>query len=53
MAAFRAAIRRGIEVNLVVGVAIPFAAHCWVQHADMVLNDSVDIVSRYEPILVI
>ena len=29
----------------------PFAAHCWVQEADVVINDTVDRVSEYVPIL--
>ena len=32
--------------------ARPFAAHCWVQLGDTVLNDSLEHVSRYTPILV-
>lgn len=39
---------------LVLGVtAYPFAAHCWLQSDDLVLNDSYDRVSRYTPILVL
>ncbi len=39
--------------NLVLGVrARPFAAHCWVQLDDTVLNDGVEHVSRYTPIMV-
>jgi hypothetical protein len=38
--------------RLVFGVtAKPFAAHCWLQTEDAVLNDSYDRVSRYMPIL--
>jgi hypothetical protein len=33
--------------------ARPFAAHCWLQHEDIVLNDTVDHVSRYAPIMVV
>lgn len=33
--------------------ARPFAAHCWVQHADIVLNDTVEHVSTYVPIMAI
>ena len=31
----------------------PFAAHCWVQAGDVVLNDTVDYVSSFEPIMVV
>ncbi|HEU4531632.1 MAG TPA: lasso peptide biosynthesis B2 protein, partial [Steroidobacteraceae bacterium] len=39
--------------HLLLGVrARPFAAHCWVQLDDTVLNDAVEHVSRYTPIMV-
>lgn len=42
---------RAIPVDLVFGVsARPFSAHCWVQHQDRVLNDTLDNVRRYQPI---
>ncbi len=45
---------RGIDANLVLGVRLgPFAAHCWVQHADWVVNDRLDIVRTFTPILVL
>jgi hypothetical protein len=45
---------RGITARAVIGVRLaPFAAHCWVQSGDEVLNDSVEEVLRYQPILVI
>lgn len=31
----------------------PFAAHCWVQHGELLLNDSVDEVLPYTPIMAI
>jgi len=44
--------RHGLRATLVFGVtAIPFAAHCWLQTSDVILNDSVDHVSRFTPIL--
>jgi len=44
----------GFRVDLVFGVAInPFNAHCWVQHNDVVLNDRLEHVSGYVPILVV
>jgi len=46
--------RRGIECSLVIGVRMrPFAAHAWVQHGDIVLNESLDEARRYTPILVV
>lgn len=52
--AFRRACRRlGLDGTLVIGVRLdPFAAHCWFQHEDVVLNDSVERVRHYTPILV-
>lgn len=44
----------GERTNLVIGVKLaPFGAHCWVQSGGEVLNDSVEEVLRYQPILVI
>ena len=44
----------GIHSELVIGVRNePFGAHCWAQHGAVVLNDTVEEVRRYEPILVI
>lgn len=44
----------GKRTNLVIGVKLaPFGAHCWVQSGDEVLNDSVEEVLRYQPILII
>ncbi|WP_336971427.1 lasso peptide biosynthesis B2 protein [Sphingobium aromaticiconvertens] len=43
----------GISADLVIGVATkPFRAHCWVQHADIVLNDRLERVRNFTPILV-
>jgi hypothetical protein len=43
----------GIYPQWVFGVqARPFAAHCWLQHQGVVLNDTVEYVSRYTPIMV-
>jgi hypothetical protein len=33
--------------------ARPFAAHCWLQLGGLVLNDTVDHVKRYAPIMVV
>ena len=44
--------RRGCHANLVIGVRInPFSAHCWPQHGDVVLNDRMDRVAQFQPIL--
>ena len=46
--------RRGIECDLVLGVALgPFSAHCWVQKEGVVLNDSLEHVRNFTPILVV
>jgi hypothetical protein len=45
---------RGVSARAVIGVKLaPFAAHCWAQAGDEVLNDSVEEVLRYRPILII
>lgn len=45
--------RRGIATQLVFGVVPePFAAHCWVQCGDLVLNDTVGHVDGHTAILV-
>ena len=41
-----------LACRLVFGVTVqPFAAHCWLQTVDAVLNDGLDRVSRFTPIL--
>jgi len=46
--------RRGWAADLVFGVKLnPFAAHCWVQAGDVVLNDTVEFVRRHTEILVV
>ncbi|MBB3860875.1 pimeloyl-ACP methyl ester carboxylesterase [Novosphingobium hassiacum] len=46
--------RRGCRTHVVFGVKLaPFAAHCWVQADDLVLNETVEEVARYTPILVV
>lgn len=46
--------RRGLAADLVFGVKLnPFAAHCWVQANDVVLNDTVKSVRRHTEILVV
>jgi hypothetical protein len=46
--------RNEIYADWVFGVQTrPFAAHCWVQHGDIVCNDTVEHVSGYTPIMVV
>ena len=45
--------RRAIPARLIVGVSgRPFAAHCWVQVDDIIVNDMTDHVAAFVPILV-
>lgn len=51
--AFALAAQR-CHAHVVIGVKLaPFAAHCWVQAGDEVLNDSAEEVRRYTQILVV
>ena len=46
--------RLGISADLVVGVSLyPFAAHSWVQCSSALVNDRLDGVRHFTPILVI
>jgi hypothetical protein len=46
--------RRAVDWKLVFGVKLdPFAAHCWLQNDEAVLNDAEDSVSSFVPIMVI
>jgi len=46
--------RYGIYPDWVFGVQTrPFAAHCWVQHGDIVFNDTVEHVRGFTPIMVV
>ena len=45
--------RRSVHVDLVIGAKLhPFAAHCWVQHGNIVLNDTLAAARGFAPILV-
>lgn len=45
---------QGLSAELVLGVQLrPFAAHAWVQAGDRLLNDRVDVVRDFTPILVV
>lgn len=51
MSLVRFLARRGLYAQLIFGVSIdPFAAHCWLQRRDLVLNDSVGNVAAHTPI---
>lgn len=44
----------GLDADWVFGVRLhPFAAHCWVQVNDVCLNDDVERLSAYAPIMVV
>ena len=44
----------GIFPRWIFGVrARPFAAHCWVQQGDVVLNDTLGHLARYTPIMMV
>jgi hypothetical protein len=46
------ALSAGYGVTLVFGVQLrPFGAHCWVEHCGEVLDDSIDHVRRFAPVL--
>jgi hypothetical protein len=45
-------VNYAIRPQCVIGVhARPFSAHCWLEHEQWVLNDTVERVRRYTPIL--
>lgn len=44
---------RGYFPSFVMGVRIPFAAHCWIQDGDCVLSEPVEKVADFKPILVV
>ena len=47
-------LRAGIIPTLVLAVMVrPFQAHCWVQFEDHVLNDHLDNVRNFTPILIV
>ena len=47
-------IAKGIRPDVVLGIQLgPFSAHCWVQHEDRLVNDRVDMVRTFTPILVL
>ena len=47
-------LSRNVEVELIFGVRLgPFQAHCWVQQGTTLLNDRLDVVRTFTPILVL
>lgn len=45
--------RRGVPARVILGVRTkPFCAHAWVQWGDVVINDTLERISEYTPILV-
>lgn len=48
------AFSRGLDAQLILGVfAAPFSAHCWVQVGDIVVNDRLDYVQSFTPIVAV
>lgn len=45
--------RRDLASELVIGVKLPFAAHCWVQLGETVLSDPLDRVRNFKPIVAV
>jgi hypothetical protein len=46
--------RAGLGPALVFGVRMdPFGAHCWLQSGSLVLNDAVDRIAAFTPVLVL
>jgi Transglutaminase-like superfamily len=44
----------GFRSNLVFGVrASPFHAHCWLQVGDVVINDTIESIARFKPIMLV
>jgi hypothetical protein len=52
LAAAHGLLDRDIVPELVFGVRLqPFAAHCWVRHGQVLVNESLDQVRNFTPIL--
>lgn len=52
IALYRLLIMKGITAELVIGVRLaPFSAHCWVQKDGAVLNDRIERVRLFTPIV--
>jgi hypothetical protein len=54
IAVMRRLLAKAVRADLVLGVKLrPFQAHCWVQLGDVVVNDRVDTVGLFTPILIL
>lgn len=54
MSLLRFLSRRGLRANIIFGVMPePFAAHCWVQAGDMVLNETLSDANAHTPIRIV
>jgi len=53
LAMMRMLLRRNLPAQLVIGVSLPFQAHCWVQADSTLLSDRIDMIRSYHPILVL
>lgn len=52
LAAAHRLLDRGVGADLVLGVRLkPFAAHCWVQRGPVLVNETIDQVRSFTPIL--
>ena len=49
----RMAMRQKLDARLVIGVTMPFSAHCWVQVGEIILTDPLDMVRPFQPILAV
>jgi len=45
--------RRRQRIHVIIGVTLPFAAHCWTQAGATVLSDDIDQVRAYTPLLAV
>lgn len=54
IAVARRLLALGVSPDLVIGVRLgPFKAHCWVEHDRCVVNDRLEVVRPFTPILVL
>lgn len=54
LAIAHALIDLNVRANLVIGVKLrPFAAHCWVQRGETLINDAIDHARTLTPIMVV
>lgn len=45
--------KKGCSAQFVIGISMPFSAHCWVQADQILLTDPLELIAGYQPILVI